>query len=292
MFGSVMVCPPSGAWLTGYAASKGYSTYPGLGWLVLVRQPRDEALAPALYLQRVIVLVVLLVGAALVAMMVCAIRISARPLQDMARTADAITEQLRQQSQQAGRKTGTSKAVLQSQHQLQSYPSSSPSSSLAPIHVSLPPTHRRDEVGLLGASFSALLHVLNAHRAELQGLNAQLEAKVQSRTVELEMINRSAQRGGHTELKCVGGYERSITLLMTHVCCCCFCSFVCLCKQRAGDVFADREPRSACPARFHPLQRRVARGGFGALFAATGICFLFPEDHIPVFFFFLLLWCC
>jgi signal transduction histidine kinase/HAMP domain-containing protein len=233
-----MLCPPSGAWLTGYAASVGYSTYPGLGWLVLVRQPRDEALAPALYLQRVIVLVVLLVGAALVAMMVCAIRVSARPLQDMARTADAITEQVRQQTQQAFRKTGTSTAVqllgsdaaafgakqqqLQPpQHQLQAYPSSSSSSSFAPIHVSLPPTHRRDEVGHLGASFSALLHVLNTQRAELQGVNAQLEAKMQSRTVELEMINRSAKHKSPKEK-----HSGELSLHMTRVCCCCFCSFV------------------------------------------------------------------
>ncbi|KJH70479.1 sensor histidine kinase [Aliterella atlantica] len=39
-------------YLTGFAKSSGYRNYPGLGWLVLVRQPTDVAFAPARQLQQ------------------------------------------------------------------------------------------------------------------------------------------------------------------------------------------------------------------------------------------------
>lgn len=43
--------PDEGNFVTGFAASQGYREYPGLGWLVLVRQKADLALAPAHLLQ-------------------------------------------------------------------------------------------------------------------------------------------------------------------------------------------------------------------------------------------------
>jgi len=186
-----------GEWLTGYAASRGFRDYPGLGWLVLVRQPASQALAPAVYLQRVILLIVLLVGAALVLFIVAIISRSARPLQDMAAAANDIAEQIGERKPQYG---GKSKGALLLAGDSSAFGShtSRTASSLSPIHVTLPATGRPDEVGLLGASFGELLRVLNAHRAELQGVNAALEAKVQSRTVELEMINRELEMFSQT----------------------------------------------------------------------------------------------
>ncbi|MBW4417691.1 MAG: PAS domain-containing protein [Myxacorys californica WJT36-NPBG1] len=43
---------PDGEFITGVAESRGYRSYPGLGWRVLVRQDADVALAPARSLQR------------------------------------------------------------------------------------------------------------------------------------------------------------------------------------------------------------------------------------------------
>lgn len=43
--------PQGGQFLTGFARTQGYRDYPGLGWLVLVRQKADVALAPAQKLQ-------------------------------------------------------------------------------------------------------------------------------------------------------------------------------------------------------------------------------------------------
>lgn len=34
------------SWLTGYAVTAGYRDYPGLGWIVLARQPQEQALQP------------------------------------------------------------------------------------------------------------------------------------------------------------------------------------------------------------------------------------------------------
>jgi HD-GYP domain-containing protein (c-di-GMP phosphodiesterase class II)/HAMP domain-containing protein len=43
--------PDGGTYLTGYSRSRGHRTYPGLGWVVLVRQEAERAFAPATRLQ-------------------------------------------------------------------------------------------------------------------------------------------------------------------------------------------------------------------------------------------------
>jgi len=178
-----------GEYLTGYSKSRGYKSYPGLGWIVLVRQNKSNAMSPAIYLQRVILLVVLLVDLLLTVLMTIALayNYSIRPLQEIANSADAITEQLLERGFKRGRQrlgnNGTSMKIP----------------SLQPITVALPLTMRQDEVGHLGLiSLSSLLFLLNAHRFELQNTNAQLELKVQARTVELEMINRELEMFSQT----------------------------------------------------------------------------------------------
>lgn len=54
--GTMIETPPGGGspYLTGFARSRGYREFRGLGWLIVVRQPADLALAPARTLQRLI----------------------------------------------------------------------------------------------------------------------------------------------------------------------------------------------------------------------------------------------
>lgn len=39
--------PDGGAWLAGYSRTRGFESYPGLGWSVIVRQSAEDALAPS-----------------------------------------------------------------------------------------------------------------------------------------------------------------------------------------------------------------------------------------------------
>lgn len=48
--------PDGRSYLTGYAFSKGYQNYKGLGWTVLVRQPKEVAFAPVKQLQNYILI--------------------------------------------------------------------------------------------------------------------------------------------------------------------------------------------------------------------------------------------
>lgn len=50
------------SYLSGFAQSKGYRNYPGLGWLVLVRQKSDLAFAPVRYLQQQIFIYTITLG--------------------------------------------------------------------------------------------------------------------------------------------------------------------------------------------------------------------------------------
>ena len=54
--GTMLETPASGgeAYVTGFARSRGYREFRGLGWLIVVRQPAGLALAPARELQRVV----------------------------------------------------------------------------------------------------------------------------------------------------------------------------------------------------------------------------------------------
>lgn len=79
-------------YLTGYVSESGYQDYPGLGWTILVRQPIEEAYAPAMELFRYF----LISGAVLVFLFavigwVAAGKISS-PLEKISKVADQLSE--------------------------------------------------------------------------------------------------------------------------------------------------------------------------------------------------------
>ena len=154
--------PDGESYLVGFARSKGYDSYPGLGWTVLVRQAVDDAYAPALALrQRAIWSGVALAVLFSVVGVLVARRIT-RPLGQLVRDAGRIRRGESVQLDTEGR----------------SYV----------------------EVERLADTLNALVTDLVRGRAELQGLNATLERRVEARTAELERalaaVQASEQRVG------------------------------------------------------------------------------------------------
>jgi len=154
--------PDGHSWLVGYARSKGFDSYPGLGWTVLVRQAVDDAYAPALRLRER----ALWSGIALAALFSVVGVLVAR----------YITRPLGQLVSEAGRIRGGAPVQLDSANS---------------TYV---------EVERLSETLNALVGDLVRGRAEMQTLNAGLEARVEARTAELERalaaVQASEQRVG------------------------------------------------------------------------------------------------
>jgi two-component system sensor histidine kinase/response regulator len=149
--------PDGKRYLVGYSRSVGHESYPGLGWVVLVRQPLEQAFAPVEALRSKILWTG--VGAAiLVSLLVwLAARDIARPLQTLTRHADAL---------RAGDAT-----------------------TLPPLQSSL------TEVHILHSAMGALLSKLQANERGLRELNATLETRVQERTTELHQAVEETRAG-------------------------------------------------------------------------------------------------
>jgi diguanylate cyclase (GGDEF)-like protein/PAS domain S-box-containing protein len=156
--GSAIETWPDGKrYLVGYSRSVGHESYPGLGWVVLVRQPLEQAFAPVEALRSKILWTG--VGAAvLVSLLVwLAARDIARPLQTLTRHADAL---------RAGDAT-----------------------TLPPLQSSL------TEVHILHGALGALLSKLLANERGLRELNATLETRVAERTTELHQAVEETRKG-------------------------------------------------------------------------------------------------
>ncbi|HEY9632723.1 MAG TPA: sensor histidine kinase [Coleofasciculaceae cyanobacterium] len=78
------------AYLTGFARTKGLGDYPGLGWMVLVRQPTAIAFAPAKQLQQQVFLWGLMLGVLFASLGWLIIERITRPLMAIAAVADRI----------------------------------------------------------------------------------------------------------------------------------------------------------------------------------------------------------
>lgn len=78
------------SYLTGFAQSKGYRNYPGLGWLVLVRQKRDIAFAPVRQLQQQILIYTITLGVVLAILGWIVADSFVKPMQRIATAADRI----------------------------------------------------------------------------------------------------------------------------------------------------------------------------------------------------------
>jgi PAS domain S-box-containing protein len=140
--------PDGREYLVGYAKSKGFRQYPGLGWTVLVRQDLDNAYEPVHRLrQRALVEGIALALLFSLAGVLAASRIT-RPLWELARSAQRM-----QQGEAVALDQGSTPYF---------------------------------EVQSLRGSLNALVADLLRRREELQQLNATLEQRVEERTRALE----------------------------------------------------------------------------------------------------------
>ena len=156
--GAVVETWPDGKrYLVGYSQSVGHESYPGLGWVVVVRQPLDVAFKPVDDLRGTILLTG--VGAAaLVSFLVWAFaRTITRPLGTITRHADAL-------------RVGHAREI--------------------------PPIRSRlTEVQILRSALNALLSKLLANEQGLRELNATLETRVAERTTELHQAVEETRKG-------------------------------------------------------------------------------------------------
>jgi len=156
--GSVIETWPDGKrYLVGYSESRGHETYPGLGWVVVVRQPLDEAFKPVAALRSQILWGG--IGAALLVSLLVwwFSRAITRPLATITHHADAL-------------RTGHA------------------------LHI--PPIGSRlTEVQILESGLNALLAKLQANERGLRELNATLETRVADRTVELNSAMQETRKG-------------------------------------------------------------------------------------------------
>lgn len=156
--GSLVETWPDGRrYLVGFSKSRGHDSYAGLGWVVLVRQPLDEAFGPVGELRSKILWTG--IGAAVVVSLLVWMfsRTIARPLGTITRHADAL-------------RAGLSREI--------------------------PPIRSRlTEVQILQQALNALLAKLLANEQGLRDLNASLERRVTQRTVELASAVENLRRG-------------------------------------------------------------------------------------------------
>ncbi|MCA1855506.1 PAS domain S-box protein [Massilia oculi] len=156
--GSLVETWPDGKrYLVGYSQSSGHDSYPGLGWVVLVRQPLDQAFMPVEELRSKILWTG--VGAAVVVSLLVWMfsRTIVRPLGTITRHADALR---------------------------------------AGMVREIPPIRSRlTEVQILQHALNALLAKLLSNEQDLRDLNATLERRVTQRTVELANAADELRKG-------------------------------------------------------------------------------------------------
>jgi len=150
---AVETWPDGRRYLTGFSASMGYRDYPGLGWIVLSRQPAEIALAPVDHLQRLFT-----IGALTIAVIVCLLGLwlaarVARSMRRLAAAAGAIGEDSRIDD--------------------------------IPVHGGFA------EIRELGEALRGMLERLWQKQAALAEANATLESRVVERTAELSRTNEA-----------------------------------------------------------------------------------------------------
>lgn len=156
--GSVIETWPDGKrYLVGYSPSRGYDVYPGLGWVVVVRQQLDDAFRPIEALKTRLlwggILSSVLAGLAVWALA----GTITRPLRIITEHADRLREGVAQE---------------------------------------IPPVRSRlAEVQILQNALNALLAKLRGNERGLRELNAHLESRVQERTVELQEAVATSHAG-------------------------------------------------------------------------------------------------
>jgi diguanylate cyclase (GGDEF)-like protein/PAS domain S-box-containing protein len=156
--GTIVETWPDGkAYVVGYSQSVGHDAYPGLGWIVVVRQPLEEAFRPVNDLRNQI-LWAGLVAAGLISLIVWTF-------------AKAITKPLETLTMQAD--------LLREDH----------TKEISPVRS------RLTEVQILQGALSALLRNLLTNEQGLRELNATLETRVEQRTKELHTAVDETRKG-------------------------------------------------------------------------------------------------
>jgi diguanylate cyclase (GGDEF)-like protein/PAS domain S-box-containing protein len=156
--GSLIETWPDGKrYLVGFSQSRGHESYPGLGWIVVVRQPLDEAFKPVEDLRSKI-LWIGLCAAALVSFLIWVFaRNITRPLATITKHADALR---------------------------------------AGLVKEIPPIPSRlTEVQILQGALNSLLAKLLKNEHGLRELNATLETRVVERTAELHAAVEQTRKG-------------------------------------------------------------------------------------------------
>ncbi|HEY0602615.1 MAG TPA: diguanylate cyclase [Herpetosiphonaceae bacterium] len=143
--------PDGKTYLTGFSASSGYRSYPGLGWITVTRQAVDAAFTPVRSLQLQIFVVGFLISLLFIVVgWLMAGRI-AQPLLALSSAARRIRQ--------------------------------------GDMSAQLPVVPSYAEVNILSTSLSGLVSSLLQHKAELQSLNESLEQRVHDRTEALTRSN-------------------------------------------------------------------------------------------------------
>jgi diguanylate cyclase (GGDEF)-like protein len=148
--------PDGELYLTGYAKSKSYRNYPGLGWIVLVRQSAKPAFAAARSLQQTILIWGTLIG---VVSSIFAWWAAGRVVNPVLKIADVANR------------------IREGEPNLQ-----------IPIFAGA------DEVSNLSKAVAQLFAQYEQQQSLLLSFNHKLEQKVQSRTIKLDQVNQKLQQ--------------------------------------------------------------------------------------------------
>jgi diguanylate cyclase (GGDEF)-like protein len=143
--------PDGQLYVTGFSASSGYRSYPGLGWITISRQAADVAFSPVKTLQYQLLLVGSITSLLFIGVGWMIAGQIARPLLALARAAQRIRQ--------------------------------------GEMSAELPHVTNYREADLLSTSLNALVSNLIRHKAELKALNELLEQRVQDRTEALTQAN-------------------------------------------------------------------------------------------------------
>jgi PAS domain S-box-containing protein len=152
----VEIWPDNQKYLTGFVQSNGYRNYPGLQWLVLVRQKTDIAFAPVRRLQQQIFTWNIILGVIFAVLGWLVITAITNPMLAIATAANQI---------RFGNK-----------------------------QVKIPVLRGRDEIANLSQSLSRLISTLTQQENDLKASNNQLQIELTSKLVTQEMLHQSEQK--------------------------------------------------------------------------------------------------
>ncbi|BAY47480.1 multi-sensor signal transduction histidine kinase [Scytonema sp. HK-05] len=143
-------------YLTGYAQSVGYRNYPGLGWLVLVRQKTDVAFAHIRHIQQQIFIANMILGILFAVLGWLVTAAITNPMLAIAKAANYIRQGHKQ--------------------------------------VKIPVLQGQDEIANLSRNISQLVFTLTQQEKDLKASNTQLQVELTSKLLAQEMLRQSEEK--------------------------------------------------------------------------------------------------